>query len=70
MKEKQEAVKKKKENSFKKKEKQMSDVIFYGLWQSSSVADDILRSINQNNREKGGIDCTVKVPAKCFETIC
>lgn len=69
MKEKQEAVKKKKENSFKKKEKQMSDVIVYGLWQSSSVADDILRSINQN-REKGGIDCTVKVPAKCFETIC
>ena len=62
-------MKKKKENSFKKKEKQMSDVIVYGLWQSSSVADDILRSINQN-REKGGIDCTDKVPAKCFETIC
>lgn len=52
LKEKHEAVRKKKENSFKKKEKQTSDVIFYGLWQSSSVADDILRSIAKTT-EKG-----------------
>ena len=51
MKEKQEAVRKKKENSFKK-EKQTSDVIFYGLWECSSVADDILRSITKTTEKR------------------
>ncbi|CAC5398111.1 unnamed protein product [Mytilus coruscus] len=52
LKKKQEAVRKKKENSFKKKEKQTSEVIFYGLWQSSSVADDILRSITKTSEKR------------------
>lgn len=52
LKEKEEAVRKKKENSFKKKEKQTTEVIFYGLWQSSSVADDILKSITKTSEKR------------------
>jgi hypothetical protein len=44
--EKQEAIRKIKENVYKKKEKQTSDMLYYGLWQNVSMVDEMLQSIS------------------------
>ena len=52
LKEKQIALMKKKDNLYKKKEKQTSDIIYYGLWQSTTTADEILQSITKQSEKR------------------
>ena len=52
MQEKQETIRERKENVHKKKEKQTSDILYYGLWPNISMVDEMLKSISKISEKR------------------